>query len=152
MSPDSPPAVRRFSPRLSLPALALLLLATGCGGGAPEADSAVPTPSPERAATAAGAESAAPASAQTRVERAAQRAREQLDRLEAVVDRLTPEQRLDLDEPIAELERRRDEALAAVAGEDVRPAKQRKAARELAKIADEAVELAGRARALAEGG
>jgi hypothetical protein len=83
------------------------------------------------------------------LERAARQSRQALDALEALVDGLGPDQRLDFDEPILQLESRREAALAAVA--DTKPAKLRKLVREHTQIAQEANVLKTRAEALTGG-
>lgn len=132
-----------------LAALALAVTVAACGGSAPEADSAAPAGDAGQPAASATGQKESQEGAGAKIERATRRSREALDRLEAVVDGLTPEQRLEFDDAIVELERRRDEAVASATGKDLRPAKLRKMARELAKVADEASELAARAQAAA---
>ncbi|MEZ5330839.1 MAG: hypothetical protein R2991_02030 [Thermoanaerobaculia bacterium] len=134
-----------------LPALALALTVAACGGGAPEADSAAPVADAgDSAPTTAGRE-AKEEGAGGKIERQIERSRQTLDRLEGLVDGLTPEERLEFDDAVAELERRRDEAVAAAGAKDLRPAKLRRLSRELAKVADEAAQLAAKAEAAAGG-
>lgn len=155
-SPTPTPPVRRLLRGAPLASLVLAVLLAACGEKAPEADSAgdAATAPAGGQSTAATADETA-AGPEQKVDRAARRSREALDRLAGVVDGLAPDQRLDFNDPIAELERRRDAALATAAeltaAGDEKPARLRRLARELSQVADEAAALAERAEAVAGG-
>jgi hypothetical protein len=144
----------RFTiPGRLLTAALVLVLAT-CGKAAEvDSSSAAPASSPQGTAPAEAPETGGTEGKETaggdRLERAARQSRQALDALEALVDGLGPDQRLDFDEPILQLESRREAALAAVA--DTKPAKLRKLVREHTQIAQEANVLKTRAEALTGG-
>lgn len=152
-TPSAPTTTpRRLLGGAALCSFALALLLAACGGREPEADAAAPSP-PAATRSAAPATDEDAAGSEQRLERASRRSREALDRLAGVVDGLTPDQRLEFDEPLAELERRYAAAVAGAgdleADAGAKPAAPRKLVRELSRIATEAAALLERAEALA---
>ena len=151
-NPSNPSPRRRPGAGWML-ALALVPWLAACGGETSEPEPAdAPAPvtrsaAPEEVETPAGGES------EQKLERAARQSREALDRLEGLVDGLMPDQRLDFDEAIAQLEQRRAAAMTAVeeaeADASAKPGRLRKLTRELARIATEADTLAEKAEEIA---
>jgi TolA-binding protein len=149
-NPSNPSSRRRPGAGWIL-ALALAPFAS-CGGEASEPEPAAAPAPVTRSATPEDAETPAGGASESKLERAARESREALDRLEEAVDRLTPDQRLEFDDPIAQLEERRDAALSAAEEATAAAAKAgrlRKLVRELGRIATEAGALAEKAEDVA---